>query len=505
MDDADAVDFVNFGQATPGFSFTYDSVTGGWGVPGIAGIDGAFKAATADDVGSPGANTGRVRLSFAEEPFSILANPGDAAAFSVRYRGLPRPTFQWFHNGAPIPGARSPTYTVPGVQTGHAGSYSVVLSNYFQILASATATLTISTTSAPPQFIQSPADLRVFPDQEATFRCVATGLPQPDYQWRRNGVEIPGATGRTFMVAPPHSLETNVYSVVAGNPLGAATNSAKLLVFERPDLRITELMAREMPWPGREEHEDWWELTNFGTNAVDLFGYRFDDFTEISREETLPRLQYAWVLTNQVIIQPGESIVFVENMTADGFRRWWGWTNLPPALQIITYTGGGYSFSQSNGDGLALWNMGATRDDDVVSVEHPERTFVSYSALDLPDALGVSFTIDPETPDDVCCFQFSVPGVNGAFIAAEGGDIGSPGYLRTPTDPRILSLVRDPAGWRLTWRSTEAGHYVLQWRESLATGQWLDLVTLSATGATTSHLHTNAPGVGQRFYRVRRP
>lgn len=499
VDEADFVDFFDFSQATRGSSFTYDSITGEWGVPSVLGVGGAFQAETADDLGSPGTHTGPVALSFSEQPISVLANPGDTATFSVRHRGLPRPTFQWFHNGTPIVGARFPTYTVASAQLTDAGAYVVVLSNYFQVVTSAIATLTVSTNPDPPRFVQSPTDLWVFPDQVATFRSVATGLPQPAYQWRKNGITIAGATERNLTIPIPHDLGTNVYSLVASNSLGAATNEAKLLVFERPDLRITELMAMEKDWAG-SDHEDWWELTNFGTNPVDLFGYRFDDFTQtIITEPPLPTLQYAWTNKSNVIVSPDESIIFVENMSAEEFRRWWGPDNVPPSLQIITYTGGGLSFNDAAGDGLGLWNIGATRDDDFV---HPWFASASYSELDLPDALGVSFTIDPDVPDDFCCYQFSQAGVNGAFVAAEGGDIGSPGYIRTPTDPRIILFKREPAGWRLAWRSVLTGTYHVQWRGSLTTGNWTDLATLPAAGSTTSYLDTTAPLGAQRFYRV---
>src|SRR5436190_11400193 len=149
-DDLDVVDSVDFGPATQGRSFTYDSIAGEFGVLSSLDIDGAFRAATADDVGSPGTNTGPVVVTVVEQPISVLANPGDMVTFSVRHRGLPRPTFQWHHDGVAIPGARFTSYTVDSVQVSDAGTYSVVLSNLFQVVTSITETLTVSTTNVPP-------------------------------------------------------------------------------------------------------------------------------------------------------------------------------------------------------------------------------------------------------------------------------------------------------------------------------------------------------------------
>ena len=38
-------------------------------------------------------------------------------------------SYQWHHNGAPISGATASTLTIPNVQPGDAGQYSVVVSN----------------------------------------------------------------------------------------------------------------------------------------------------------------------------------------------------------------------------------------------------------------------------------------------------------------------------------------------------------------------------------------
>lgn len=501
VDDADVVDLVILGLATPGSSFTYDSSTGQWGVTSTLGIDGARRAATSNDIGSPGAHSGPALCRIVGQPVSVIVNLMDRVQFDVSYYGVPRPTLQWFHNGLPIAGARYSSCVVSSVEEVHAGTYHVVLSNSFQVVTSAPAVLTLSTDPSPPRFLQSPADRWVFVDQDATFRAIATGVPQPVYQWRCNGADISLATNRSLNVSAPHEVGTNVYSVVVRNARGASTNEAKLLVFERPDLRITELMAAQKDFP-QGSHGDWWELTNFGTNAVNLFGYRFDDFTMTTGEDPLPSLRYAWVNTNHIIIQPGESVVFVENMLSEEFHRWWGWSNLPPSLQVVTYVGGGLSFSENAGDGLALWNMGAMRDDDVVSWPRFEFTFVSYSALEFPAALGVSFTIDPEDPDDFCCYQLSQPGTNGAFLAVEGGDVGSPGYIRTPTEPRLLSVKRAESGWEIRWRCPLPGHHVVQWRERLSMGQWNDLVTITTSSNLASYVDSTAPPGRSRFYRV---
>ena len=495
VNDEDLVDSVDFGSATRGQSFTYDPITGEFGVLSSTNMSSVFKAYTADDFGSPGTTSGRVPIRFAKEPDSLTNNPGDSVTFAARHWGMPRPTFQWFHNGMPIPGARSPSLTINGVQANHAGPYTVQLSNAFEVITSATATLTLNTIPMAPRFLAAPRDLWIFVDQNAEFRPMATGLPQPTFEWRSNGIIVPGATAMTLTVPWPHSVGTNRYSIIARNSIGSATNEMQLVVTQRPKLRVTEIMPWEFSFTPR--HEDWWELTNFDNYTVDLFGYRFDDYTDFL-QMTKPLRESAWVNTNHIFIEPDESIVFVERMSADAFKSWWGRSKLPPKLQVITYTGGGLGFGTNKTDGLALWNMGATSDDDLVD---PTYTRAEYSS-DFT-VQGTSLTTDLNSPlPEVCCLVPSEPDVNGAFIADEGGDVGSPGYIRNPEDPRLLDISMTENGCRLTWRSVLPGTYVIQYRQRLDAGGWQVLTNVPPAGSTTSYLDPTVSGIQQRFYRI---
>ena len=72
-------------------------------------------------------------------------------------------------------------------------------------------------------------------------------------------------------------------------------------------------------------------------------------------------------------------------LTPDAFRKWWGPSRIKTNTQIIAYTGPALSLS-SLGDGIVLWNSGATEDfDSLVSEVFSTAT------------LGVSFGYDPDT------------------------------------------------------------------------------------------------------------
>lgn len=154
--DADLVDGVVFSTALRGSTFTYNPLTGAYDRFSTNGVGGALKAFTTDDIGSPGTNTGPVALGILQQPQNTSVNPGDIATFTVGWRGLPRPKFQWRREGTDIPGARFATLTVPNVQLDKLGHYSVLLDNGVDMLASSNATLALNAQPEPPHFIVSP-------------------------------------------------------------------------------------------------------------------------------------------------------------------------------------------------------------------------------------------------------------------------------------------------------------------------------------------------------------
>ena len=54
----------------------------------------------------------------------------------------------------------------------------------------------------------------------------ATGTPLPAYQWRRNGVNIPGAVGAAYLVLAGTVEASNTYDVVITNTAGSVTSAA---------------------------------------------------------------------------------------------------------------------------------------------------------------------------------------------------------------------------------------------------------------------------------------
>ena len=65
----------------------------------------------------------------------------------------------------------------------------------------------------------------------ATFAVVANGTQPLAYQWKRNGVNLPGATASTLTINQPQASDAGDYSVVVSNSVGSVSSApAKLTV-----------------------------------------------------------------------------------------------------------------------------------------------------------------------------------------------------------------------------------------------------------------------------------
>ena len=472
---------VELFEALTGSTFTYNPLTGLLDTFSTAGVDGAFVAAATDDVGSPGFTTGPVSLSVVTGPVGTQVDAGVPFTFTVKAHGLPVPQYQWYFNGDLIPGATASTFTLPAVRGSDAGQYSVALDNGLERIVSTSATITVNTRLSCARIVTPPADIEVTPGQTAYFRVETRGYPLPTIQWRFNGVAIPGATSGTYAVEDADESRIGIYTVHIANALCSADASARLNVVPVPHLIVTEAMN----FPTNRtalKHDTWWELTNADTNAVNLRGYRWDDYP--------PSLERVTTVTNDLILAPGKSVIFVSTMSPDAFRRWWGEENLPAGLPIISHPGNGLSTS-IDGEVIYLFNATAISTNDWICF----RDFVAFEP-------GVSLWFDPVLAE---YGEPSIDGQGGAFAAAEGGDIGSPGWTSNEqrvVRPRVTRIQRNPASVTVTWKSQPGRTYELRRSSTPGGTNWALVLRLPATGNSLSATDTTTSGAVQRFYQV---
>ena len=90
---------------------------------------------------------------------------------------------------------------------------------------------------------------------------------------------------------------------------------------------------------------------------------------------------------------------------------------------------------------------------------------------------------------------------NGAFPAAVGGDIGSPGYVANPP-PRVVSVSLSPTGVQVRCRVVAGKRYRLAYKNTFTDAIWTPLNTATATHALMTFQNTPPAGTKFRFYRV---
>jgi hypothetical protein len=113
------------------------------------------------------------------QPMDQTVKVGSNATFSVNALGVPTPSYQWFFNNIPIPGASTGLLVRSNAQPGNAGNYFVNVSNTVGSLTSSNMTLTILPLA--PLWMQS---LQPLPDGRTTL--VVTGEPGYPYAVERS-------------------------------------------------------------------------------------------------------------------------------------------------------------------------------------------------------------------------------------------------------------------------------------------------------------------------------
>ncbi len=427
MDDADTVAEASFGAATPGVGFTYDPATGLFGSASVAGSAGVLAAAENGDLGSPGTTTGTVPLALTQQPRGTVVNPLSAATFTVTAHGMPRPRVTWEFQGSALAGGFGFTLRIAEAKAGNVGSYRAVLDNGLARITSESASLALTEQPTPPAFTLLPTNATNFPGGTVTFTALATGVPPPTYQWFLGTGAIDGATNSALILTNLTAALAGTYRIDATNPSGTVSASVELTLLAKPDLRITEVASSaaldaDFQTVFGFSKQDWWEVTSFAPTPISLLGWRLDDNSA--------SLGNAHTITNDVTILPGESVVFVEVLLPEQFRKWWGEANLPAGLKIVSYSGSGLGLS-SGGDAIRLWDATTTSSADPIA------------SADFGAATpGISFNYNPETG---VFGDKSVLGQNGVIAAesaASGGqDIGSPGRIREGVDPVLPPVV----------------------------------------------------------------
>jgi Lamin Tail Domain/PEP-CTERM motif len=168
---------------------------------------------------------------------------------------------------------------------------------------------------------------------------------------------------------------------------------------------------------------DWFEVTNTGTSAVDITGWKMDDGSN--------SFDLSVALNGVGSIAPGQSVVFIDTsapIDISAFGTAWFGSNVPGGFTIGTYGGAGVGLS-TGGDAVYIFDAAGVA-----------QTGISFGTA---DALAPFQTFDNAAGlNGVAISQLSAVGVNGAGVALNSVvEIGSPGRIAPVPEPTTYALL----------------------------------------------------------------
>lgn len=80
-----------------------------------------------------------------------------------------------------------------------------------------------------PTITTQPQGQSVTVGTNVVFSVVATGKPNPTYQWNKNGTAIAGATNTTYSITSAQTSDAGTYTVTVSNSVGSVTSTGATL------------------------------------------------------------------------------------------------------------------------------------------------------------------------------------------------------------------------------------------------------------------------------------
>lgn len=151
---------------------------------------------------------------------------GSDVNFQVVAIGTSPVGYSWLFNGTNLPGETSPVLSLVNVQPSASGTYSVLVTNLYGSVAT---NISLTVTGSAPYIVRQPYQLPnqtvvsnvvVSPGAQVSWSIVAKGSLPLSYQWRFNGVDIPGATNASLVLSDVTYDQSGFYNAVVRNPIG---------------------------------------------------------------------------------------------------------------------------------------------------------------------------------------------------------------------------------------------------------------------------------------------
>ena len=128
----------------------------------------------------------------------LFAAEGSTISWTIEANGTAPFTYRWRKDNQDLNGTNGPTLTINDVNASHWGIYEVFVSNAFGTARSAQPALLL--VGQAPVITQQPTTLYAARDTNASFTVSASGSPDLNYQWYRNGTLLPDGNGTNYFL-----------------------------------------------------------------------------------------------------------------------------------------------------------------------------------------------------------------------------------------------------------------------------------------------------------------
>jgi Immunoglobulin domain/NHL repeat/Immunoglobulin I-set domain len=181
-------------------------------------------------------------------PSSTAVIVGMPASFRVAATDTGPLVYQWRKGGVPVVGATSPIYAIAAAQTSDAGTYDCVVSG---AKGSVTTTPVVLTVNKPtgPVITGQPVGAGLPIGSPYTLKVtVAASAGIVTYQWFKDNVLIPGATGSTHTIASLSANSWGGYTVAVTNTVGRVISATAMVTIVGPPVIYSDPPSLVVPF-----------------------------------------------------------------------------------------------------------------------------------------------------------------------------------------------------------------------------------------------------------------
>jgi hypothetical protein len=177
---------------------------------------------------------------FTSYPNSQYVVQDSNISFTGIVNGYPKEfTYQWYKNSGILPDATGNIYSINNVTNTDAATYLLSVSNA-QGTVSGSASLAVIPFAAPVITAQ-PNNLSLNSGYFGQMFVVANGVPNPNYQWRKDGVDVVSGIYSSLVFNNVKEQDAGLYDVIVSNTAGSITSSGANLTINA-GISYTDMM-----------------------------------------------------------------------------------------------------------------------------------------------------------------------------------------------------------------------------------------------------------------------